>query len=367
MPTKTANIPCPDSQPVEITFHDCGKVTAAAGQEQAEFSFPLAGRKSYRIQSALLSGQNNTLTLNRRNPAVSTVLTAGSGLGTVSVQAGADSRKQKYQTVRKIEVFAQKVIVTYHEENAPQVERPVDSPVRTPGGNSPSVSALEQENARLKGLVNQGTELVRKLSAENAALKSEKDGLMQAVEQGIDNVIDQMRNGQLSSTPQLQSKIDQLTLLRTEAANRESQAEALEKQIQDQISANANAAARLQSLQDQLAGLQAQEETTNLDCDQAARELEALRTRLQLNGDIVALTEDRWLKNNSVSDTLKETGKKLDAVEKRIGLILNARELYNSAVQSAVLLTGDGTLSAADESGNSTQPAPENTEEDSEN
>lgn len=369
MPTTNMNYLCDPGEPVDIVFYDSPKVTGytdSAPQEKAELAFPLAAPKFYRLQSGLLSARNNTLILRARRETCITVLTAQGGMGTVGVLVRTNGQTQEHKlgNVRQIDVHARKVMVIY-ETQATSTPTPPTPPTPNPSGE---VAALRKQNAKLKEQVKQATEIMnglktstRELLEENKQLKSQNSTLQTAVSQGVDDLIASVRSGQATVGPDLRAKLDELESLRSLQTQHESQAADTERQIREQEARNAGAEAELQSLNEQLAGLRSQEEVVNLDCDRAKEELEVLRVRLQMDGDIVTLTESRWLKNNSVTDTLEEVEQKLSALEDRIGFILNARELYGTAVQSAVLLSGDGTISADDENGNSNQDPQENT------
>lgn len=367
MPTANVNYPCDLGEPVDIIFYGSAKITGyadSAPQEKAELVFPLGTRKSYRFQSGLLSARDNILRLRSRQQNRATVLLAQAGMGTVGILVHVNGRpgEHRMDNVLQIDIFADRVVVFY------EAQTPPDPTLVTPAPTG-EMAALKKQNEKLKEQVKQATEIMnglknstRELLNENNQLKHQNAALQSAVSQGVDDLIDAVRNGQAAVGPELRARMEELDELRSRQAQQEGQANDIEQKIREQKRRNAATEAELAELNGQLASLRSQEEVERLDCSRAKETLEALRIRLQMDGDIVTLSESRWLKNNSVTDTLEEMEQKLSALEDRIGLILNARELYNTAVQSAVLLSGDGTISADDENGNHNQDFREDTD-----
>ena len=346
---------CDTKKPVFIRFDQ--PVRADVNGKET-LSFPLAERLLHRLDSAIISGDGNTLTLRNRSSTVPTTVTVSSGTAkaTITMTHNNSTQTLPLTGLQKIFIMDTELTVIYEDGSS---NGDSHNGGGAAGGNT---AALKEENERLKkklqeasGIMNGLKNAVNELKAENTRLLRDNQGLQQAVEAGVDRILEANRSGQLTISQDLRNKLDsldrelensnqQLTQLQTQ------ESEANQKVIEAQRLLN-EARERLKGLREQISSLSAQKEVTDLDCEAAAEELEALRTRLQMDGDIVALTESRWLKNNSVAETMKEMKKKMDAVEKRIGFILRARETYGSFVQSAVLRDGDGTITAQEESG----------------
>lgn len=333
-------------QPVKADMN--GKETLA---------FPLAERLLHRLESAIISGDGNTLTLRNRSSTVPTTVTVCSGTAeaTITMTLNDSIQTLPLTGLQKIFIMDTELTVIYEDGSS-------NGDSHNGGAAVGNTAALKEENERLKkklqeasGIMNGLKNAVNELKAENTRLLRDNQGLQQAVEAGVDRILEANRSGQLTISQDLRNKLDSLDLELENSNQQLTQLQAQErdanqKVIEAQRLLN-EARERLKGLREQISSLSAQKEVTDLDCEAAAEELEALRTRLQMDGDIVALTESRWLKNNSVTETMKEMKKKIDAVEKRIGFILKARETYGSIVQSAVLRDGDGTITAQEESG----------------
>lgn len=334
-------------QPVKADIN--GKETLA---------FPLAERLLHRLESAIISGDGNTLTLRNRSSTVPTTVTVCSGTAEATITLTLNNNIQSLTLIglQKIFIMDTELTAIYEDGNSN------DDSHNGGGAAGGDTTSQKSENERLRkklqeasGIMNGLKNAVNELKAENTRLLRDNQGLQQAVEGGVDRILEANRNGQLTISQDLRNKLDSLDR-ELEKSNQQltqlqmQESDANQKVIEAQRLLD-EARKRLQGLCDQISSLNAQKEITDLDCNAAEEELEALRTRLQMDGDIVVLTESRWLKNNSVAETMKEMKRKMDAVEKRIGFILKARETYGSFVQSAVLRDGDGTITAQEESG----------------
>lgn len=204
-------------------------------------------------------------------------------------------------------------------------------------------------------------ETIKQLNEERRkaiAAQAEANRWRDLAEQNVDQMLARYRAGQSTGSDALNKKLTELARLQDQGGVLDGQMAQAQQDIDNQIMENQRKEEELARLREELTQLRSQAEIFDLDCEKATEEVEAQRTRLQMDGDIVTLTESRWLKNNSVSDTLEEIEKKLSAAEDRIGRILKLRETFGSIVQSTVLGGGDGTISAAQEAGETADPAP---------
>lgn len=93
------------------------------------------------------------------------------------------------------------------------------------------------------------------------------------------------------------------------------------------------------------------EEVLTLDCTEKQEEIRELKQQADLDKETIELLEDdRLLKKNSVAKTIENIEKELEAVERRIGLIIKIKETIGNKVQNTVL-SGDGTISSEEEAG----------------
>jgi len=368
---------CDPAQPVEILFEHPAVVVVNGWNVQ---QLPLEEPVYYRLDSCILSGKGDTLTLRNRNAKTGpTTIEVRNAATKVTVRMTVDGvdRAVPIDYMKKVVVTDSHVTVNDSWDSWLRGPEPVPKAGKSQkerrvgaGATGGDNGALKQENEQLKKQlaeaetlkgdlqksVNQLQKSEKDLRAENAKLTQDYAGLQGAVEAGLDRILEDSRSGQLRLSEELRNKLETFD---SEIGDAETQIRELEEQVTRKQQEADAAQAHLKELQDQLSAMNAQKEVVDLDCEAVSKELESLRIRLQMNGDVVALTESRWLKNNSVADTMEEMEKKMDAVEDRIGFILKAREQYGFAVQAAVLRDGDGAVSTLDESGTGAQHTPD--------
>ena len=101
-------------------------------------------------------------------------------------------------------------------------------------------------------------------------------------------------------------------------------------------------------LEEQLDALNAHRDVLELDCDEAQRTLENLTARYELDEATVSLMEDdTLLRKKSVSKAFDEVQKMLEAIERRIALIVNFKTKFDGDVGD--IHSGDGYVSVSSE------------------
>lgn len=343
--------PCDRSCVVEITF--CSNVQITVNGKTA-VTIPSPERRTLRIDSGLFSVQNNTVSLRHRNAQVPTKITAAPEIGTVKLRYTLYNQTME-TTVNEVQTLSV-------SQGKMELSVPSTDPPRPTEPHRPTPPQPSDELVKLNKLLAEKELRVKLLQKQVSELKTENKSLVSTTQNGLDQLLQNYQNGVQTASGSLNAKLGQLDQVRQQQAAITKQIEDCQLEI-DSLTPGVQASEQvLAQRQQELAALKSQQEVTDLDCENATREIEALRNRLQMDGDLVALTESRWLKNNSVTDTLEEMGKKIEAMEDRISFILNAREAYGRAVQAAILRDGDGTVSLRDESGNTVRNDPTETD-----
>lgn len=272
----------------------------------------------------------------------------------------------------KSEEFAGTTLITADGEQlaihqAEQGESTPDPPAQRPQQTRPQQDAQTAE--RLAALEKKAAELEKK----NKKLMKEKDGLekkKKELSQEIQSVKEKNERLQTVLEGRLEEHTGNLSRLQDGLSESLSnkleevmKAEALCKQKQEEIqnteqerdqlrSREEGLNRELEQLQEELEGLRSTEELKTLDCEKVRTELKELGEQLAYDEDtMMLLSQESFLKFNSVNATIEEVHKKLEAIEKRMGLIISIREKINNTVQDAIVLAGDGRIPAEAETG----------------
>lgn len=343
---------CDADQIVEIMFASKPKLTV----DDKEITLTEGTTRYLRFSGAVMLLQGINLSLRNRISSHPTRLEMSPVNVAVRYYENGSQKTQNVSKVNQIAVGSDKIVIRY--EAADVTGGNGGTSTGTGTGTTPrrpvEPSDHPQQAKVLEETIKQLNEERRKAIAAQAEANRWRD----LAEQNVDQMLARYRAGQSTGSDALNKKLTELARLQDQGGVLDGQMAQAQQDIDNQIMENQRKEEELARLREELTQLRSQAEIFDLDCEKATEEVEAQRTRLQMDGDIVTLTESRWLKNNSVSDTLEEIEKKLSAAEDRIGRILKLRETFGSIVQSTVLGGGDGTISAAQEAGETADPAP---------
>lgn len=225
--------------------------------------------------------------------------------------------------------------------------------------NAEKLAALEKKAAELekknKKLEKEKKELEKsrkELCQEMESVKETNASLQTALEKRVEDHIGNLSRIQDRLSESLSNKLEEAT--KAEALCRQKQEEIQNtEQERNQLRNREESLNRdLEQLQEELEGLRSTEELRTLDCEKARAELKELGEQLAYDEDTMMLmSQESFLKFNSVNATIEEVHKKLEAIEKRMGLIISIREKINNTVQDAIVLAGDGRIPAEAETG----------------
>ena len=194
---------------------------------------------------------------------------------------------------------------------------------QTPEEGKKEIEALKKELSETKKEIIKLHEIIEKNLLSEISAQNE---IFDSLKKNEQNIIEQLSD--------IQAHTDELNKSISEK--------------QTQLQAKEQEKARLY---EELSNLEKKEEFLTLDCDTASEQIKEMDTRVHLDSDTLTLLEDdSILKQGSVSKTLTKMEKEIEAVEKRIALILNFRAKFNNTVENAIL-SGDGTISNSEESG----------------
>ena len=316
--------------------------------QQCMFPFPLANPKYSSTNFCRFSAIDNELSFQRCLPQLYATLTARDGLGTITLKVSNEGQgaTHTFSNVEKLIIRGSKINVYINGDasNPGTVSNSFDR-LWKPAPAAPVSTfvspAMEAANEKIRALEN----TIEQLRKDNDRLQAEKNAMEYAINQAVTDQLPIESDNLRQLSQKLQDSMNEFTKIRTEELKLADEINHTIDQIQQAQQRRDEALEKKRTLQEQLANAHIQEESAELDCAQTARELEALKIRLAMNGNVIELSESRWLKNNSVRDTMKELEHKITAVENRICLIINARELYNQNVQGAVMRENDGTVS----------------------
>lgn len=355
-------IPCGGTQEVRMVFFDsvAAVFEDTRGREKAVFAFPLAANKYHRFHCGLLTASGNELRLRNLSADLYASLSAKDGLGNVQVHVQIDGRDviHDLQDVSKMTITNNRIVVfTQGAENVPEPVKPQPQPTPVlPPQPAPQKQPSKPAEANTSVL----NARIAALQEKNDLLTRQKNAMEYAINRALgEQVAKEGENQQLLSR-ELQEKIAAFNAIRGEEMRLGGELDRIGEQIREAEIRRDAVRQKHQALQADLKAMRSQEEAATLDCGEASRELEELKLRLGMDRNVIELSESRWLKNDSVRDTLRELEQKISAVENRISLIINARERYNSTVQSAVMRKNDGTISMDDEN----RAVPRQTEQD---
>jgi chromosome segregation ATPase len=108
---------------------------------------------------------------------------------------------------------------------------------------------------------------------------------------------------------------------------------------------------QLEEVESERARLESIFEQLTMDFDEATNNLQALKSVCGADLDTVAfMQEDPILKGNSVKKTLEYVQVELESAEKRLALLIRAKEQAGFAIQKTIL-NGDGAISLKEERG----------------
>ena len=219
----------------------------------------------------------------------------------------------------------------------------------------PSPSEKDREIEKLRNEAAEATKVrdlaLAELKKEQENAQKEKDkaqilqgamtALQSAVTANADTLIKELTPYRDQLEADLQKKLDELNELAEKIQKCKNTAEEKEREAEEHKT--------------ELVEWEGIAEAKTLDCGEAERKLEELKARCGDDDTVKALLEEEpffgSLEKNSISKTMERIQKELEAVEKRLGLILTIREKINVKVQETILLGSDGQISLAEEMG----------------
>jgi len=378
MSIQTIQSTCDAGKEVTLVFLQPAQVaitaTPADMPTQSDFSFPTLQNRVLRFASGLLSVKGTSITVRNRHARVSTDITVKVPGSDLELHTWADGREtvQRLSAVQRVRITDTAVTV---KAMAEEQAAPVTPQPDTTGAENKKLKAKLEEQSRLMAELQQATRTLvaenkeltaknRELTQKNGELTEQNRMLSAAAARALAQELTDRQADMAAVQQRMEEVRQQLAELEQQLAEEQRKLAEKAQQVQSQKQTLADTQQQLAQLEEEVAALAGQQEITELDLEEANKKLADIKNRLQLDGNVVALTESRWLKNNSVTQTLEEMAKKIRAVEDRIGFIINARERFNQSVQAAVLVDGDGSISAAEETGDPQQPAGQTGTED---
>lgn len=349
MQTKT--ISCAGKQAVTVTLKQLAAVTISSEPASAEkqVTIPSPAPSYLRLISGPVSVSGDTVTLRSRTTAA-TVLRFAPPCTVELRYAGASDANGIHTELPDITCLrVTDCSITYEAGTAqPKPDKKI------PSYQNPPVPPSQQATADT--LTAENTQLKLQLAAsrkEADALRSQNQGLQEAAKARLEDYAAVVsRSAQLPAPLQERAKA-----ILAEKAKKEAEKAGFEQDLAAQEQINAALEQENAQLKQQLENAQGQEEFLRLvqaedrqELDSMTRQLQALAQRLQLDEDVTALTQSRFLKGESISKNLEKAAHTLTATEELIGLVLRARELYEKSVQSAIY-GGDGLISTDQECG----------------
>lgn len=260
----------------------------------------------------------------------------------VTCTSAAETRKSTWEHFNMLEVYpgavaAIKIVQPDAVEQPASPSRELDAQVVHPGAAAVSngeTERLKKENAALAAALEKQKQLLSEaLASREDALLREKDALSGVQRSQLESIEDQKEairqlNGQIAGNRA------ELKKLRSRKSTLESEIVAFDEKKRE--------------LEEQLDALNAHRDVLELDCDEAQRTLENLTARYELDEATVSLMEDdTLLRKKSVSKAFDEVQKMLEAIERRIALIVNFKTKFDGDVGD--IHSGDGYVSVSSE------------------
>lgn len=225
-------------------------------------------------------------------------------------------------------------------------------------------SSLEESRAgRMEGEA--ANSQFRQMQAELEEERKRGRQLQEALEQRIDTFISDMAKNKDALEGSVQKKIEELE-------EQQVKNEILQAQVNKLVSEQEELEAQLDRLENKKEGLQMQidslvserdvlygqldrlaceKELLELDCGEASKRLDGMRTQVCMDKDAYGLLiSGNGLKKGSVEKTLDGMEEEIADVEEHISRIIKYRMEYAKAVEEAIL-HGDGTIRECDEAG----------------
>ncbi len=256
---------------------------------------------------------------------------------------GKTDETRTYTGVSIVKILpGQRVLITTNAED-PSASPAPPAPPR-PAKNDEEIKKLRKQVEEALAKLAEAEKTRDLALGEVKGLREGKAALEKAAGTRLEELLTALRGSKESLEGELKKLAEDAEKAQEELRRLEQE----KKKIEDK---NHEAEELKSSLEAELESLRGAEEGLSLDCEAARRELEELRERLGDDEDTMTLMqEEPFLKENSVTGTLEQVHKELEAAEKRIGLIIRVREKINGMIQNTIL-GGDGTVPLAEELG----------------
>lgn len=251
-----------------------------------------------------------------------------------------EREQNKTFSIDKIEVYPNPVlqIKVTERDNQSSSSRPEPHNAASDSGQQAASSAelaqVKKKLARQEEKNNALTEHIKLLkeavSAQSAAtlknLLKQKDLLDSETEQQI-------------------HKIEELT----ESTRKLEEERDKRQQSIDSLRAEAESLrSRLKDMEEELSELKALRDLYELDCVEASHTVEDYKARYEMDKVTVALIEDdSFMKKKSISSAFDEVRKLIEAIERRIALVVKFKTGYNNKISD--MHNRDGSISVEDE------------------
>ena len=260
----------------------------------------------------------------------------------VTCTDAAETRKSIRERFNMIKVFpgtVAEIKITMPDD----VDRPT-SPSREPSTqvahpgtatvSNSETERLKKENEALAAALEKQKKLLSEaLASKENALLREKDELSSEQRRQLES-IEKQKEAIRQINKQIESNRAELETLGSRKSALESEIAAFD--------------AKKRALEEQLDALDARRDVRELDCDEAQRTLENLTSRYELDEATVSLMEDDMLlRKKSVSKAFDEVQKMLEAIERRIALIVNFKTKFDGDVGD--IHSGDGYMPVSSE------------------